>query len=166
MYVNPADTLVNAGDPFDVDIFVDNTGGGPLGGYSGFLDFDDTLLQGVDFVNDPDSNFSDLFDLSGGFGAGGTALLDLFVFGEPIAAQPAVFRLATVSFIALVDGVSKLNLSGVVLSNEDGSESITPQTTDGRVCIGGPCPVVPEPGLLALATAAAAAFGLRRRRQN
>jgi hypothetical protein len=163
VYVDPADTLVNVGDPVDVDIFVDNSGGGPLGGFSLFLDFNDTLLQGISFLNDPDANFSGTIDLSGGFGAGGTSPLDLFFFGDPIAAQPAVFRLARVSFTALVDGVSPLDLNAVVLSNEDGTQSITPQARDGRVCIGGPCPAVPEPGLLALLTTAAAAFGLRRR---
>lgn len=163
IYVDPATTFANVGDTIDVDLFLDNTGGGPVGGFSLFLDFSDSKLQGSGFTSDPDSNFTGGVDLSV-FGPGGTAVLDMFFFGTPIAAQPAVFRLARVSFLALTDGFSPLDLSGAIVSNQDGTQFQTASTRDGRVCIGGPCPtVVPEPGLLALATAAAAAFGVRRR---
>jgi hypothetical protein len=163
--IDPTDTLVNAGDVFSVDIVVDNTGGGLLGGFSAILFFNDTLLQGDSFVTDPDSNFTDGVDLSLGFIGLGTSPLDLFFFGAPIAGQPTSFRLATVSFTALVDGVSPLHLSGLVLSNEDGSQSITATAKNGQVCIGGPCPV-PEPGLLVLISTAAAVFGVRRMRRT
>jgi len=66
------------------------------------------------------------------------------------AAQGASFRLATVSFKGLANGLSLLTLSNVVLSNWDGSATLREVgARNGEICVGGNC-AVPEPATLLL----------------
>jgi hypothetical protein len=167
--VSPTEQTANVGDDVFVDILVSGLTG-PIGGFSAVLSFDDTILTGVNYTIDPDSNFDcatpGLCDASFGFGPGGGSPLDLFYAADPIAGQPTAFRLARIEFDAAANGVSPLTLSGVVLSSSPGNDDIfADQINNGRVCVGGPCPTAPEPTTFALFGAAAAAFGLRRFRR-
>ena len=157
--VVPGDQTVGVGATFDVDIVVD-TQGESLGGFSFFLNFDDTILQALGYTNDPSNQFGGLFDLSLPVGLG-TSPLDIFAFGGPSAT--GVFVLTNVEFKAIAPGFSVLDLANVVLSSANGDQFTIPNAADGRVCVGtAPCPV-PEPGLLALLTTGLATAFVRRR---
>jgi PEP-CTERM motif len=171
----------NVGDLISVDIVVSNLAGVDLGGFFLTLDFDDSVVTGFSYTNDPDGNFSNKLDTSCGFhplggpcaagnpppngGPNGLSFLDLFLTGDPIAGQPDSFILASVTFEAIANGFSGLILD-VILSNADGTQDIFPDQNNGKICVGGPCPVAPEPGTLALLGAALAGLGVRRLRRR
>jgi hypothetical protein len=153
--------------------------GESVGGVSLLLSYDSLILDGVSFVVDPENKMGAELDLSGGFGAGGASPLDLFFVADASmdhtalkAAQGAGFRVATVNFLALANGLSPLSLSavpffGVFLTDAAGNV-IGTQATPGSVCVGGNCTaaVVPEPGTLALLGAGISALVARRRRRG
>ncbi|HUE86482.1 MAG TPA: PEP-CTERM sorting domain-containing protein [Vicinamibacterales bacterium] len=164
--ISPSSQTAMVGDAVSADIVVSGLTD-PTGGFYLLLAFDDTILSGDSYVADPDGKLGpDAFDLSFGF-VGGT--LDLFYSADIdwdaamlAAAQGTGFKLATVTFLAIASGVSPLTLLDAELSTADGTGLLASQSVNGRVCVGGPCPV-PEPGLLVLMATGAAVFAVRRR---
>jgi hypothetical protein len=146
-----------------------------VGGFSLALNYNNAILSGLSYTNDPDIKMGALpIDLSGGFIGGGVLYLDLFFVADPgetqaslAAAQGGSFRLATVSFTGLADGLSPLTLSDVILSNWDGTATLDGVTSqNGQVCVsstGAPC-AVPEPGSVLLVATALGALAIRRRK--
>ena len=160
--VEPSSQTANVGDMVSVDILISGLSV-PVGGFSFLLDFVDTILSGVSFTLDPDNTFTGLADFSPGFTGGTGTPLDVLAAGTGNGA--ASFRLANVQFLAIANGVSPLKLSNVDISDINGNSLVPVGAVSGRVCVGGPCPV-PEPGLLSLLGAGAAALAMRYRRSR
>lgn len=96
-------------------------------------------------------------DLSYGFNAPGS--LDLvFVSTESVSDQPifaalqgSSFRLATVGFTGLANGLSLLSLTNVEFSNWDGSATLPIDSIqNGNISVGQQNGSVPEPAALTL----------------
>lgn len=186
--VVPSSQTVLQGPVF-VDIVVSNidiAGGEEIGAFSLVLSYDSLILSGVSFLNNPDGEMGLGSDLSFGFDAWGAGTLDLFYSAEdfpplgPAGDEAALqllqsagfFRLATISFNAIADGVSPLALSvvfpgGVFLSDGVGA-TLASTSVDGQVCVGANCQgqpaPIPEPGTLSLLGLGASALIARRRR--
>lgn len=163
--ISPASQTANVGDLVAVDIVVSGLTEG-VGGYSISLLFDSSIVTGGDYGNDPGGKLGPAgLDLSGGF-AGGS--LDLFYVADETwdandlaAAQGAGFVLASLTFTAVANGVSPFTLDAVDLSDANGDALLARGTGNGRVCVGGQCPV-PEPGSMMLVLAGAASLVARR----
>jgi hypothetical protein len=132
-----------------------------VGAFSIVLSFNDTILDGISFTNDPGNKMGppprDCLlgpcDLSGGFAAGGNSPLDLF-YGADLVTTEAVlhalqtgtpFVLAHVDFRGATEGLSPLTLGfqpafGTFLSNFAGNPiSLTSITTiNGSICVDDP----------------------------
>jgi len=171
--ISPATQTIGTGSSTSVDIIVSDLTD-PVGGFSLTLTFDDLLLSGDGFTNDPDGKMGALpLDLSGGFSGGS---LDLFFAADALeteaslgASEGASFILATVKFTGLAHGLSPLTLSDVILSNWDGSSTLAGvESVNGEICVGeGGCEKpVPEPGTLALLGLGMLGMGLTRRRRG
>lgn len=170
--VSPFHTDAAVGDTVTVDIVVSGLSAGEMvGGFSFLLAFDSSILKGTGYTVDPDSKMSPGFELPPvGFGAGGASPLETFYVAAAnadLTGQGTGFRLATVSFLALAPGLSRLTLinpdGAVVLSDSRGQE-LPSDLRPGEVCVGGASAcAVPEPGLLALLGAGLSAFAARRR---
>lgn len=168
----PADQTINVGDPVSIDIIVSGLTD-PVGGFSLLLTFLDSIVSGTVYVNDPGVRMGvDPLDLSLGFLGGSGSPLDLFFVADPLeteaslaASEGASFTLARVSFMGLANGLSPVQLSNVVLSNWNGTETLAGVTSrNGRICVGGEC-AVPEPATILLLAAALGALALSRRKQ-
>jgi len=175
--ISPVTQTIGVGGFATIDIIVSGLTD-PTGGFSLTLNYNNTILSGDSYTNDPDGKMGALpVDLSGGFIGGGTLHLDLFFVADPTeteaslaASEGAGFRLATVTFKGLVDGLSPLTLSDVVLSNWDGTATLAGiGSLNGEVCVnsaGGPCAAAPEPGTMLLVGSALSALAIIRRRKQ
>ena len=170
----PADQTINNGDPASVDIIVSGLTD-PVGGFSFNLIFDDTIVEGTTYVNDPDGTMGAApFEFSFGFLGGTGSPLDIFFGADPTETEASLalsqgvsFTLTRVNFLGIANGLSPLSLRGVVLSNWDGTETLPGvQTQDGRICVGGNCATVPEPATLLLFGIALGGLAVVRRRKQ
>ncbi len=171
--VNPTSQDIIVGGVAAVDIVVSGLTEA-VGGFSFTLSFNDGIVEGLSFTNDPGLTMGlDPLDLSFGFGAGGSSPLDIFFVADFLedeaslaAAQGASFVLTTITFEGLVNGLSPLTLSDVVLSNWDGTETLAlAGVRNGSICVGGNCvTTIPEPATYALVALALAGMGALRRR--
>jgi hypothetical protein len=133
-----------------------------VGAFSIVLGFNDTILDGLTFVNDPGQKMGSKAnpcavtgpcDVSLGFAAGGNAPLDLFYNADLVTPEAtlhalqtgAPFVLAHVDFRGAVEGLSPLTLGfqpafGTFLSDFDGDAisrtSIT--VVNGSICVDDP----------------------------
>jgi hypothetical protein len=176
--ISPVTQTIGVGGTATIDIIVSGLTqpADAVGGFSLALNYNNAILSGLSFANDPDGKMGALpLDLSGGFTGGGILYLDLFFVADALetqaslaASEGAGFRLATVSFTGLADGLSLLTLSDVVLSNWDGSATLAGvESRNGEVCVsstGAPCATVPEPGSILLVATALGALAIRRRK--
>jgi hypothetical protein len=192
--LNPSSQSASVNDLVNVDIMVSGlTAAEAVAGVSLNLSFDEAILSGVSYGNDPDAKmgfdqceteaagdpFEPGCELSFGFDnlAGN---LDLFFLANDEldaaalkALQGASFRLATVTFMAIGPGLSQLVLStaGAFLSDSPGFNPIAAQALNGEVCVGVDCgdpnpTPVPEPSTWALFGAGAVALLARRFRRT
>jgi len=173
--ISPVTQTIGVGGFATIDIIVSGLTD-PTGGFALTLSFNNTILSGESFANDPGpppKMGASPLDLSGGF-SGNT--LDLFFVADMTETEASLaasegggFTLATVTFKGLVDGLSPLTLSNVVLSTWDGGLNGGPATlagveaVNGSVCVGGNCG--PEPGSMLLVATALGALAIRRRKQ-
>jgi hypothetical protein len=187
--VTPSSQTIAPGGTAGVDIVL--SGLAPtetVGGFSFLLSFSNGILGAPgSFTLDPGVVLgAGSLDLSGGFGAGTTSPLDVFMLADLAlsdaqlkAAEGTGFTLAHVSLAGLAEGLSPLNLSvspsqGGFLSAFDGVTLIPATAVNGSVCVDDPatpgnrCAAnVPEPGTIALALIGAgftALVGRRRRK--
>ena len=173
--ISPSSVDLAVGDTFSLDILVSDLHPGDfVGGYSLLLMFDDSILEGVDYVNDPDGKMSPGSEVPPvGFRAGTGSPLRLFFAagaGADLSGQGLGFRLATVTLKAIAAGLSSLTLLEAdgtpVLMDPLGDELDSVLIGRGTVCVAGCAATVPEPGLLALFGAGLSAVALRRRSQS
>ncbi|HQR12103.1 MAG TPA: PEP-CTERM sorting domain-containing protein [Casimicrobiaceae bacterium] len=174
--ISPVNQTIGVGGTATIDIIVSGLTD-PTGGFSLILNYNNAILSGLSFANDPDVKMGAApLDLSAGFTGIGVLHLDLFFVADAgmteadlAASEGSGFRLATVSFTGLADGLSPLSLADVVLSNWDGTATLDGvETRNGQVCVsstGAPCSTVPEPGSILLVATALGALAIRRRRQ-
>jgi len=178
--VIPSNQTIAVGGTALIDIIVSGLTD-PTGGFQLILHYDNTILEGVDYTNDPGGKMgASPLDLSGGFTGGGVLVLDLFFAADASETEASLsasegpsFTLASVSFKGLVNGLSLLTLSDVVLSTWDGGLNGGPATLtgvtsqNGQVCVGGDCAqVVPEPATLLLLSGALGVLAIFRRRKQ
>ncbi len=169
--VAPPTQIAAIGDTVSIDIMVSGLTE-PVGAYYVNLLFDNSIVSGTSFTNDPDGKLGPFGeDFSFAFSGGS---LDLFYVADVAweaadlsAAQGASFRLASVSFTALANGRSPFTLDAVDLSDADGESLLVSSTRNGEVCVGGPCPNdVPEPGVMLLVLSGVASIVARRARRR
>jgi len=163
----PTQTAVG-GDTVSVDIVVSGLTD-PIGAYYLSVLFNNSILAGASYTNDPSGKLGPLGeDFSFGFSGGS---LDLFYVAdaswEPAdlsGAQGASFVLASISFTALANGRSGITLDAVDLSDAAGDTLLASSGRNGEVCVGGPCPGdVPEPGYMVLVLSGVASLVAHRR---
>jgi hypothetical protein len=193
--VVPGSQTIAPGGSATVDIMLSDLGAlETVGAFSLTLSFNNAVIGAPEtFVADPDGvmgapvapgvcGLIGACNLSAGFSAGTLDLVyaaDL-AFTEPVlhAREFPGFRLATVSFTGLTEGLSALTLSvhpstGVFLSNYDGTGAVAATAANGLICVDDPqtpgnrCTAaeVPEPATLSLLGAGVAALAARRRRK-
>lgn len=188
--VLPNTQTIAPGGTATVDIVLSGlTAGETVGAFSLLLSFNNTIIGPPEVASvDPDLKMGahdPLNDFSLGF-SGGT--LDLFYLANLAtfptdaqlkASEGAGFRLATVSFTGLTEGLSPLTLAvspqtGVFLSNFAGTAAIPASVANGSICVDDPqtpgnrCAAqapIPEPATLSLLGAGLAAAVARRRRK-
>lgn len=177
--LNPANSVVDVLDLVSIDIMIGLGQGEVVGGANVDLTFNPAIVGGFGADNDPDVIFDSdacpsdpgFCDFSTGFGAGVynvNLLADLALDEATLAGlQGALFRLATITFVALSPGISLLDLVNVQLSNFEGDELLVTSTEGGSITVRDvedPAPI-PEPGTIALFGAGAAVLLARRLRR-
>jgi hypothetical protein len=165
---SPSTQNVNIGDSVDVDLVISGLGEGAAPSLSVFdLDvlYDSTIL-GLANVAFGDPVYGDQLDVFGfglnptgvGAVAGGTNLFELsldFPFDLDLF-QRGNFTLARLTFNALAEGTSALDLANVLLGDANG-DPLTADVTAGRVA-------VPEPSTVVLMSFGLVGLGFARRR--
>jgi hypothetical protein len=170
--IDPATQTIGVGGTATVDIIVSGLTD-PTGGFSLTLGFNNSIVSGASFLNDPGVKMGAApLDLSLGFSGGS---LDLFFLADAGATQASLaasegagFKLATLTFKGLAEGLSALTLSNVVMSNWDGTATLAGVTSqNGEICVaaaGAGCAKnVPEPATPLLVAVALFALAMRRR---
>ena len=153
------------GDAFSVDIMISDLTE-PVGGFSFFLYFDDSVISSTGYALDPGSLMDPAIDQS--VFTAGVSPLEMYFFsdlGADLTGQGTGFTLATVDFSAIANGLSVIGIRDLVVSNGEGTAEIPADIENSLVCVGGRC-TVPEPGLIALFGTAASVMFARRRRQH
>lgn len=175
----PSDQTINLGGTATIDIIVSGLDGltGPVGGFSFKLIFNDTIVIGGSYVNDPGGKMGAApLDLSLGFSGlnARESPLDIFFVADPTeteaslsASQGGSFVLTTVELPGIGNGLSLLTLTEVVLSEWDGVTSMDGvEVQNGKICVGGNCALVPEPATLLLFGSALGGLAIIRRRRQ
>jgi|KBSMisStaDraftv2_1062788.scaffolds.fasta_scaffold101063_2 hypothetical protein len=171
--VSPSDQTIAVGGTATVDIIVSGLTEA-VGGFQFLLSFNGVILEGSAFTNDPDSKMGAVpLDLSGGFNGAGGSPLDVFFVADMnedeaslSASEGASFRLATIDFKGLLNGLSAVTLSDVFLSLSDGVTTMQGvEVQNGQICVGGNCQLVPEPATLLLFGGALGGLAIIRRRR-
>lgn len=183
--VLPSTQTIAPGGTASVDIVLSGLAAGEtVGSFSLLLSFNNTILGAPEsFVNNPDNKMGALpLDISPGFSGG---VLSLYYLADGVISEPALkalegtgFRLATVSFTGLAEGLSPLTLgisplTGVFLSDYLGTGVVPATAVSGSVCVDDPATpgdrcgaaAVPEPATLALLGAGISALVVQRRRR-
>jgi hypothetical protein len=170
---NPA--LGDVGDSIFVDMIWEGTGD-YIGDFDVDISYDDSIVELVDFIIDPDCGVDSI--CAGLYGDGNSSgLIDLFAVSfdsilDLIDNQDFLgnaFVLATLEFEGLAVGVTDLVFGASTFGDERGSPDgdFNPTLNNGRICVGPDgCPPVgvPEPGTISLVLLGVLALGLRRLR--
>jgi hypothetical protein len=154
------------GDTFSVDIVISGLLE-EVGGFSLFLDFDDTVIASTGYTLDPGAVMDPAIDQS--VFTAGVSPLELYFFsdfGADLSGQGTGFTLATVDFSAIANGFSRIVIRELIVSDAEGVAEIDiSRIVDSQVCVGGSC-VVPEPATFTLFATGIATLLVRRRRRS
>ncbi|MDI9246011.1 PEP-CTERM sorting domain-containing protein [Marinobacter sp. CHS3-4] len=169
--VDPETSFGSVGDTLFVDLLWDGDGSQYIGDWDIDLTYDPTVVSysgsefhfGVDsfgcFICGDDSvpGLIDLYEVSFDFPA------DLIANQDSLG---KTFKLATLKFTGIADGISPLLFSGLQTFGDENGDPFTPVLANGRICIGNvDCPVdVPEPTTLSIFLIGLAGLALRRKR--
>lgn len=168
--IDPATSFGTVGGSVFVDILWDGDGSNYIGDWDIDLTYDDTVVKyegssfhlGLDPFNctlcgDEDSvaGTINLYEMS---------LASLVVLISNQNQKDNAFKLATLEFTGLTDGISPLIFGASTFGNQFG-DGFTPTLANGRICIGNVnCTVsVPEPTTLSVFLLGLAGLVLRRR---
>ena len=159
---NPSDSEGSVGDTIEVDLLVDLTASGYLGGYDISFTFDTSVVNLIDVV------FGSGLDVPGGNpsfqdvyidNANGFVGLSEYSEDDPFDLadfQEALFPLLTLTFDAVGAGLTGLNFDTTYLENELNIAYADVNALDGSICIDCGVEPVSEPmsaGFVALAFA-------------
>ena len=170
--IDPATSFGSIGDTVIVDILWDGDDSQYIGDWDIDLTYDSTV------VSYSGSTFHLGVDSFGCFNCGDDSvpgLINLFEisFDSPadlIANQDSLsktFKLATLEFTGIADGVSPLLFGQTTFGDENG-DAFTPVLANGRICVGNAdCTVsVPEPTTLSIFLISIAGLALRWQRRS
>ena len=173
--IDPATSFGSIGGTVIVDILWDGDGSQYIGDWNIDLSYDSTVVSysGSTFHLGVDS--FGCIDIISCEDASVPGLIDLFEvsFDFPadlIANQDSLsktFKLATLEFTGIADGISPLLFGQTTFGDENGL-AFTPVLANGRICIGNAdCTVsVPEPTTLSIFLIGIAGLALRRQRRS